>query len=362
MHTTFYDKKNKLWRQEFVQLDQQAQTEGQRRKDFIAGRIGEKGMDEGVYDFVKAALPPLSAWERRATPYDYNGGLTWGPTDEPAARSAFLARSHRKPLISGRIGEKGMDPEVFGFVSHNLPPLSAWEKRPTPYDYNGGLTWGPADEPQQPAAFLSRRHRKPLISGRVGEKGMDPEVFGFVSHNLPPLSAWEKRLTPYDYNGGLTWGPADEPQQQAAFLSRRHRKPLISGRIGEKGMDPEVYGFVSDNLPPLSAWEKRLTPYDYNGGLTWGPADGPQAAFLSTHHRKPLISGRIGEKGMDPEVFGFVSNNLPPLSAWEKRLTPYDYNGGLTWGQADEPAGPPSLAEKKHKKHHKHHHKTDSLV
>jgi hypothetical protein len=54
---------------------------------------------------------------------------------------------------------------------------------------------------------------------------------------------------------------------------------------------------------------------------------------------QPTKKRDVGEKGMDEEVHGFVTNdkNVPPINAIARRETPYPNNG---WAAKPWPAAP----------------------
>lgn len=296
-HSTFYDKRNSLWRESASEegpemLVQRAKASDE--KASFAQRpfkdIGRDGYDKDVFHFVRedSNVQP-TPWPRRETPFDYNGS-------DP--KSHFMSRNRRD------IGEKGLDEEVHGFASNNnmVQPIPH-ARRDSPYEYNGYKN-------QYPAAFSGVRFFRPQRD--IGEGKIDEEVHGFASANnmVPPIPN-ARRKDPYEYNG--------HKNQYPSFTGVRFERPRRD--IGEKGLDEEVHGFASSNnmvLPIPHA--RRDSPYEYNGYKNLYPEGG----FI--------VEGRpskdIGEKGLDEEVHGFASSNnmvLPIPHA--RRDSPYEYNG-----------------------------------
>ena len=77
---------------------------------------------------------------------------------------------------------------------------------------------------------------------------MDPDVYHFVSDNLPPLTVNQRADVAYENNGYKNVYPA--------FSQRKHqhrtRDLETHDVIAERGMDEEVHGFVEDALPPMT--------------------------------------------------------------------------------------------------------------
>lgn len=73
---------------------------------------------------------------------------------------------------------------------------------------------------------------------------MDPQVHDFASE-IVPGTAHARSNVAYKNNG---WNNIYPDQEKASLGQRKHQKRDIA----ERGMDPEVHGFVEEALPPLN--------------------------------------------------------------------------------------------------------------
>jgi hypothetical protein len=249
--------------------------------------IGEGGIDEEVHGFASAnnmVLPIPHA--RRDSPYEYNGFKNQYPASFTANRD---------------IGEGGIDKEVQEFASSNnmVQPIPN-ARRDSAYEYNGFKN-------QYPAGFTATKD--------IGEGGIDEEVHGFASANNMVLGIpHARRDTPYEYNGFKN-------QYPAGFMGVAPKAKKVKD-IGEKNIDEEVHGFVSaNNMVEGTPLRRRQTAYEYNGS--------DPSAHPSDFVFKPIKLKDVGEKGIDEEVHGFVSaNNMVEGTPLRSCQAAYDYNGG----------------------------------
>ena len=194
-HTTFYDKKNGLWRgnvfaeahnspiaranrdpwvYEFTR-DNMPPYDGGERADaptaFMQRRnIGEAGYDEEVHGFVKPLVSGITGRAIEETPYLPNGS---GPGAFPPS---FFQHRRRN------IGEAGYDEEVHGFVKPLVSGITGRAIEETPYLPNGS---GPG---AFPASFLQRRG--------INKEGVRPDVYDVVSRSVNPATLWRSDVPP----------------------------------------------------------------------------------------------------------------------------------------------------------------------
>ena len=84
-------------------------------------------------------------------------------------------------------------------------------------------------------------------------------------------------------------------------------------------MDEAVWGFATENLPPMNVRERKEKdlPFLPNGS---DPSAFKGAAFSERkHHRKHHKKPDIAERGMDEAVWGFATENLPPMNVRERK-------------------------------------------
>jgi hypothetical protein len=148
-----------------------------------------------------------------------------------------------------------MDEEVHGFVWHALPPLNTRVRSDDPFIPNG------SDPSAHDPSFVEKKYHHKHHKKDVAERGMDEEVHGFVWHAIPPLNTRVRSDDPFVPNG------SDPSAHDPSFAEQNHKHhhnqhPDI---IGTSGMDEEVHGFVSDNLPPLSSQVNSDKPFVPNG-------------------------------------------------------------------------------------------------
>lgn len=101
----------------------------------------------------------------------------------------------------------------------------------------------------------------------IAERGMDPEVHGFVEEALPPLNTRIRQDHAFKNNGWRNVYP------EASFSQYRHHKPHAMRDIAERGMDPDVNGFVEEALPPLTTRQRADVAYKNNGWKNVYPED-----------------------------------------------------------------------------------------
>jgi hypothetical protein len=311
-HTTFYDKKNGLWRQDQAALIQEEDTPiADSHESSQGAHAYEQGMEssEGIADaraFIRSDQPsqrnkgshtvadPISPSDMDPWVYEYskdntNSQTQWHDLKHKPSEYATAQKSKKD------IAEPGMEEEVHGFASDNVDVLPATRRDNEQYAYNGS---GPS---AFPPSFLKRGKRD------IAEPGMEPNVHWFASDNVDVLPATRRDNEQYDYNGT---GPKAFPPQ--AFLKRGKRD------IAEPGMEPNVHWFASDNVDVLPATRRDNEQYDYNGT---GPKAFPPQAFLKRGKRD------IAEPGMEPNVHWFASDNVDVLPATRRDNEQYDYNG-----------------------------------
>jgi hypothetical protein len=92
---------------------------------------------------------------------------------------------------------------------------------------------------------FGHHHKWDGVTKGVAERGMDEEVHGFVSDALPPFDAKARASVAYKPNG---WANV-YPENASSFQQRRHHSHHRD--VAERGMDPDVNGFVEDAIPPL---------------------------------------------------------------------------------------------------------------
>lgn len=204
-HTTFYDKKNGLWRQDQAALIQEEETPINDAPTQGAHAY-EQGMEssEGIADaraFIRS--------------------------DQPSQRNKG------SKTVADPISPADMDPWVYEYSKDNTNSQTQWH-----------------DLKHKPAEYATAQKSKKDIA----EPGMEEEVHGFASDNVDVLPATRRDNEQYAYNGS---GPSAFPPQ--AFLKRGKRD------IAEPGMEPNVHWFASDNVDVLPATRRDNEQYDYNG-------------------------------------------------------------------------------------------------
>jgi len=147
-----------------------------------------------------------------------------------------------------------MDEEVHGFVWHALPPLNTRVKSDGPFIPNGS-------EPSAHEAFVEKKHHHKHHKKDVAERGMDEEVHGFVWHAIPPLNTRVRSDDPFVPNG------SDPSAHDPSFAEHKHKKHHKHHKkdVAERGMDPEVHGFVSEITNPINVRLRSDTPFIPNG-------------------------------------------------------------------------------------------------
>ena len=138
---------------------------------------------------------------------------------------------------------------------------------------------------------------------------MDEAVWGFATENLPPMNVRERKEKDLPF---LPNGSDPKAFQGAAFAQK---KPDIA----ERGMDEAVWGFATENLPPMNVRERKEKdlPFLPNGS----DPKAFQGAALA--QRKPDIS----ENNIDWDVHDFVYDHVTPLNTWERANHAYAPNG-----------------------------------
>lgn len=134
----------------------------------------------------------------------------------------------------------------------------------------------------------NKHHKKPDIA----ERGMDEEVHGFVKEYTPPLNTRVRSSLPFIPNGSDS-----SAFEGAAFSEKKHHHKHHHGKhpdVAERNMDEEVYGFSADNVSSVN--EIAHAPKS--------PAINGQKNTLSQHKKKAKAKD-MGERGYDPEVYGF---------------------------------------------------------
>ena len=199
-HTTFYDKKNGMWRQSMAEdpvgrrnrnpwvyefsRDNLPPYESSRAltpEGALMQRknIGEVGYDETVHGFVKDIVNPIQVKAPRAEPWAANGSGPhgWGS-------NAFIQKKN--------IGEVGYDETVHGFVKDIVNPIQAKAPRSDPWAANGSGPngWG---SDVGPNLYMQRRN--------IGEVGYDETVHGFVKDIVNPIQAKAPRDSAWGLNG-----------------------------------------------------------------------------------------------------------------------------------------------------------------
>jgi len=178
-HTTFYDKRNGVWRSEEPQMMSQKPD------------IGRAGYDKAVRHFVNedTSVHP-TAWPRRETPFAPNGS-------DPSAHDSLAQRQD--------VGNVGIHKDVHHFVNGvDMIHPTAYPRSETAFANNGS---DPSAHPSSLAQNPHHHHRADKHKHRkakkdVGEKKIDPEVHGMASSNdmVSPIPNWRKG-EPYPPNG-----------------------------------------------------------------------------------------------------------------------------------------------------------------
>jgi len=207
--------------------------------------------------------------------------------------NSFAQTEKRGPII----GQEEIEDEVHGFSSDATHGLAQHKKKHSHHHKN------------------KKHHKKHKKD--VAERGMDEEVHGFTSTNLPPLNEWERSDTPYAYNGGEA--------HDSSLHQRGHKKHHKHRNVGETKMDEEVHGFTAHNTSPIAEERRSAQPHVANGSDASAHESSLHQSRTHKHHKHHKRD--IAERGMDEEVHGFTTAHLPPLNEWERRETPYDANG-----------------------------------
>jgi len=274
-------------------------------------------MDEEVHGFVADSLPPLTEWEHTKQPFIPNG------SDSSAFEgAAFNQKKHHHKHHKRDIGERGYDEEVQQFVKEYIPPLNTRVRSTLPFVPNGS-----DPSAHEGAAFNQRKHHRRHHKKDVAERGMEEEVHGFVTENLPPLNTWVRSSDPFVPNGSdaKAWDGAAFHQKKHHHHHKHHKRPDVA----ERNMDEEVHGFVADSLPPLTEWEHTKQPFIPNGSDS-SAFEG--AALSQNKHRHGDKKRFIGERGYDTDVQQFVWDTIHnPLSSserdWYAASVPFIPNG-----------------------------------
>merc|ERR1712147_86184 len=245
------------------------------------------GIDEEVHGFFEANnMVEGKPLRRRQTAYAPNG------SDPSAQPSDFVFR----PTKLRDVGEKGIDEEVHGFVSaNNMVEGTPLRRRQTAYDYNGG-------EAHPAPAFVGVRFMNNKKD--IGDKKIDPEVWGLVNvNNMVSPIQHARPKQPYLENGSDA-SAQDAPELPGKFkYTQKHTKD-----IGETGIDEEVHGFASANnmvLPIPHA--RRQEPYNPNGYVGW-----PAGSFA----QKDKSAKDIGIHDVRPDVYVVVSKIINPVPVY----------------------------------------------
>jgi hypothetical protein len=130
---------------------------------------------------------------------------------------------------------------------------------------------------------------------------MDPWVYKFSKENMDNFPMWhkedtlEERLDKY----GMSMGMAQTPKHH------KHSKKDIA----ERGMDEEVHGFTTANLPPLNTRVRSTLPFMSNGSKSGfegsaknGEKYGYEGSFSEGKHHHKHHKKDIGERGYDTDV------------------------------------------------------------
>ena len=278
------------------------------RKHHKRPDIAERGMDEEVHGFCTDALPPLNTRVRSSMPFIPNG------SDAKAFEgSAFMGAED--------VAERNMDGKVYGFVSgqDEVTPLHAWENGVRSKE--GYAPNGSASNAFKGSAFSERKHHhKHHKRPDIAERGMDEEVHGFCTDALPPLNTRVRSNMPFIPNGSDA-----KAFEGSAFSERKHHhKHHKRPDIAERGMDEEVHGFCTDALPPLNTRVRSNMPFIPNG------SDAKAFEGSAFMGRRPDVA----ERGMDEDVWGFVTEAIPPLNTRERAEMPWAPNGvSNQWAQ-----------------------------
>ena len=302
-HTTFYDKRNGVWRQEFNLCEGESIPDAKNLEVYPIGPlhydpwvydfsvdamgpyanhvkknkkdIGEDKIDENVHAFASDEVDVLPNTRKEAKPYDKNGSG---------------AKAHKTLIQKDRkdIAEPKMEENVYRFASDKVDVLPNLRRESGPYAPNGS---GPDAHKK---AFVQRKKHD------IGEEKMDEEVHGFANDVVDVLPNTRKEGAPYDPNGS---GPL------AHKLSQRRKHD-----IGEEKMDEEVHGFANDVVDVLPNTRKEGAPYDPNGS-------GPLAHKLSQKED-------IANTEVRPDVWQIVSKSVNPVPLWRSDVPPEKRDNG----------------------------------
>ena len=130
---------------------------------------------------------------------------------------------------------------------------------------------------------------------QITPENMDPWVYKFSKENMDNFPQWHMDDTLESKFGNGVW------LGQKGHHNKKHRKD-----IAERGMDEEVHGFATANLPPLNTRVRSNLPFIPNGsdpkafeGVEHNNAG--YATAQSKHHKKHGHKD-YAERGMDTDV------------------------------------------------------------
>jgi hypothetical protein len=286
--------------------------------------IAERGMDEEVHGFAAGNLPPLNVSVKSNEPFVPNGS-------DPSAHDSSFSEHHHKHHKKD-IAERGMDEEVHGFTTANLPPLNTRVRSTLPFMSNGSKSGfeGSAKNGEKygyEGSFSEHshhHHKRPDIA----ERGMDEEVHGFASGNLPPLNVSVKSNEPFVPNG------SDPSAHDSSFSEHKHKHHHKHHKkdVAERGMDEEVHGFVWHALPPLNTWVRSDDPFVPNGSDPSAHDPDGLSFAQKHHHHHHNAKPDIAERAMDDHfVHPFSADQdvvMPTANPWTRPYLPWNANGG----------------------------------
>ena len=189
------------------------------------------------------------------------------------------------------IGEVGIEPNVHAFASDEVSPLKHIRRDEKP-DLNGT-----ADN-AFPASFSQK------VKKDIGEVGMEPNVHAFASDEVSPLKHIRRDEKP-DLNG-----TADN-----AFPASFHQKNKKD--IGEKGIEPNVHEFASDEVSPL-VHIRRDEQFSTNGSGAGGWGDG--SSFVQKQLKKNVND--VKNADIRPDVWKISSDCTDGVALWRPENPP----------------------------------------
>ena len=268
VHTTFYDKQNGVWREAVAQKDAPITADNRNawvyefsrdnlppydssiRADGPEGlvqkrNIGEVGVDETVYGFVRSVVPPLQKKAPETEPYLPNGHAGWGSVENSKPIVASLLQQNKK-----NIGEVGVDETVYGFVRSVVPPIQKRAPETEPYLPNGHAGWGSVEN-SKPITSLAEKQD-------VNNAEIRPDVYDVVSKNVPAWSYWRSGVPPekredgmFNYSNNTATGRNPDP----SFAQLEPEKVVT--------LQPQAYKNRANTNTP----NQRTTFYDKKNGL-----------------------------------------------------------------------------------------------